>query len=372
MMPMRASRSAVAAFVGVLALGGAFIALRPEPGASAGRLPDRLGDQEFWALSGRFSEPDGVFHSDNFISNEARYQSVIPGLVSRRGTGGVYLGVGPEQNFTYIAALEPRMAFIVDIRRGNLQEHLLYKALMEMSVDRADFLSRLFSRARPEGLSAASSVEALFAAFEAEPPSPERYARTLSEVLEWLTGRHGFPLDEADEAGIDYIYSTAFFRLGPALGYSLNRPRRLGNVPTYAELMAADDGTGRQWSFLASEAAFAFLKDLQSRNLLVPVVGDFAGPQALRAIGEYVREHGATVGVFYVSNVEQYLAQGGGWDRFCANVASMPLDESSTFIRSRRAGTRAFGGPMFTSQVGRMAVETRACEDSWIEGLLGR
>ena len=99
-----------------------------------------------------FSEPNGFFRSDNFLSNEVEYQWVIPTLTSTLGTGGVYLGVGPEQNFTYIVALRPKLAFIVDIRRGNLHEHLLYKAFIEMSADRAEFLSRLFARKQPADL----------------------------------------------------------------------------------------------------------------------------------------------------------------------------------------------------------------------------
>ena len=47
--------------------------------------------------------------------------------------GGVYVGVGPNQNFTYIAAIRPELAFIVDIRRQNLLEHLLFKVLTEKS-----------------------------------------------------------------------------------------------------------------------------------------------------------------------------------------------------------------------------------------------
>src|SRR6187431_1154163 len=116
---------------------------------SAAGLPARLNDQEFWHISSSFSEPGGTFHSDNFVSNEGRFQLVLPDLVKRARPGRLYIGVGPEQNFTYMSVVRPAMAFIIDIRRGNLQEHLLYKALMEMSADRADFLSRLFSRPRP-------------------------------------------------------------------------------------------------------------------------------------------------------------------------------------------------------------------------------
>src|SRR6478672_7698813 len=112
-------------------------------------LPARLSDKDYWKLIDDISEPNGFFRSENLVSNEDTLQVVVPRLVTVAKPGGVYLGVGPDQNFTYIVALQPKMAFIVDIRRGNLQEHLMYKALFEMSADRAEFLSRLFSRPKP-------------------------------------------------------------------------------------------------------------------------------------------------------------------------------------------------------------------------------
>src|SRR4026208_2289526 len=90
---------------------------------SAGR-PARLSDQEFWRTIEEFSEPNGFFRSDNLVSNEDTFQYVIPELKKRVRTGGVYLGVGPDQNFTYIAALRPRLVFIIDVRRGNLHAQL--------------------------------------------------------------------------------------------------------------------------------------------------------------------------------------------------------------------------------------------------------
>jgi hypothetical protein len=82
------------------------------------------------------------------------------------------------------------------------------------------------------------------------------------------------------------------------------------------------------------------MKDLESRNLLVPVVGDFGGPKAIRAVGTYMKSVDATLSAFYLSNVEQYLNQDGKTDRFLENVDSLPLDESSTFIRSGGRGGR--------------------------------
>ena len=107
---------------------------------AAEALPSRLTDQEFWKLVTELSEQDGSFRSDNLLSNEVWLQYVIPDLVKTAKTNRVYMGVGPEQNFTYIAALKPAMVFIVDVRRGNLDLHLMYKAIFEMSADRADFI----------------------------------------------------------------------------------------------------------------------------------------------------------------------------------------------------------------------------------------
>jgi hypothetical protein len=141
-----------AAFL-VLAVGAALA--NPRQPSSAGELPARLSDQEFWKLVSDASEPGGYFRSaniTNLTSNELWFQSVIPDLVERTKPGGVYLGVGPEQNYTYMAALKPRLAIIFDIRRGNLDLQLMYKALFELAADRADFVSMLFSKPRPDGL----------------------------------------------------------------------------------------------------------------------------------------------------------------------------------------------------------------------------
>jgi hypothetical protein len=311
-------------------------------------LPSRLSDQEFWRIASDSSEPNGYFRSVNLTSNELRYQDVIPDLVSRTKPGGAYLGVGPEQNFTYMAAVRPRLAIIFDIRRGNLLLQLMYKAVFELSNDRAAFLSMLFSKPRPPGLGATSTVADLFARFEGSPASDALHTENLKAIEDDLTQRHGLPLTAEDLGGIEYV-SQAFYRSGFAV-----RPS-----PSYADLMTATDASGESRSYLATEDRFAFLKDLESRNLVIPVVGDFGGPKAIRAIGAYLRTKGATVAAFYLSNVEQYLYQDGKWPAFCHSVATLPLDASSTFIRSS-SGRAAFGRG-FVSSLGAMATEVATC-----------
>jgi hypothetical protein len=337
--------------------------------AAADTIPARLTDQEFWKLSVDSSEPDGYFRSDNLLSNEIWFQYVIPDLVQRAKPGGVYLGVGPEQNFSYISAIKPKIVFINDVRRGNLHTQLMYKALFELSADRAEFVSRLFTKKRPDGLGPKSTISEIFNAFWNVETSPEPvYRENLKSIQDLLTKKHNLPLTPDDLAGIEYVYYN-FYYFGPVINYNSSSGsgsggRGGGNYVNYADLMVATDAAGVSRSFLANDENFKVLKDLEEKNLVVPVIGNFGGPKALRAIGKWVRDHGATVTAFYLSNVEQYLYQDGIWQNFCGNVASMPLDEPSTFIRSSQGGGGGGRGGGLMSYLGNMQSETKGCGGS--------
>jgi hypothetical protein len=318
------------------------------PRLAAQGIPDRLSDAEFWHIFTDFSEPDGYFQSENLLSNETGFQTVIPELIKVVKPGGVYLGVGPEQNFTYIVALRPKLAFICDIRHQNADHHLLYKALIELSSDRVDFISRLFSRPRPPGLTATTSIDSIFAAFANVPHDSMMFYKTLASIKDRLIKFHNFPLTQQDTMWIDHNFD-AFYWAGPQLSYNFNANGgggggRGGNMPNYVTLMEATDNAMVQRSYLATDANYQVLRDIELRNMLVPVTGDFGKGKALRAVGDYVREHGATITTFYTSNAEQYVFQAGNWFTFEAAVATFPLDSTSVFIRSGRPGMGGRGG----------------------------
>jgi hypothetical protein len=301
-------------------------------GWSAEQLPNRLSDEAYWKLVTDFSEPGGAFISDNFVSNELAIQDILTSLTDGRKPGGAYIGVGPEQNFTYIAALKPKIAFVLDIRRQNLVEHLMYKSLFEMSPDRADFLARLFSRPRPADLDKASSAVVMLNAFHDVLPSPSMLQDTLDTIKKHLMD-HGFTLSTNDENNIGYILS-AFLAGGPNLTYSGPRPVNGRTVlPTIEELLTDSDSNGKPRSFIANEENFQLVKQMEKDNLIVPIVGDFAGPTAIRSVGQYLKEHDSTLTAFYVSNVEQYLFMSEAWKSFYNNVSTLPLDSKSVFIR---------------------------------------
>jgi len=358
-MRMNVARVGFAAViaVGLLLSTGRLTATTP----AADTLPEKLTNEEFWKLSQDMSEPNGYFQSDNLVSNEVYLQWVIPDLVKRAKQGAVYVGVGPEQNFTYIASLKPKMVFITDVRRGNLCMHLMYKAIFELSKDRAEFVELLFNKKRPAGLTEKSTIAEIANAFwDVRTSGEDVYKANLKRIQDHLTKTRGLPLSADDLGGIEYIYYN-FWWHGMWINYSSTTQNagRPGTMTQYGDLMLLTDGSGVSRYYLSSEESFRFLKDLETRNMLVPVVGNFAGPKALRAVGKYIREHGATVAAMYLSNVEQYLNQDGIWNYFCANVASMPLDDSSTFIRSLRGG--GGGGSGLVNELGAMLNETRGC-----------
>jgi hypothetical protein len=315
------------------------------PHASAATLPARLTDAEFWALAEDISEPGGFFRiTDNYTSNEFEVGQLFTMIREAKLAGGVYLGVGPEQNFTYIAAIRPAMAFIVDIRRQAAMQHLMFKAMFELAPDRAEFISLLFAKPRPNGLDATTPIQKMWETYLPVATDPALAEKIQTRVMERLTVTHGFTLT-ADESQQVRSVLSAFVQFGPGITTRGNMSGRGGgNNVTFADLTGwSTDSAGAPQSFLSSEENFRIVKALHDKNLIVPVSGDFGGPKAIRAIGAWLRDHGAAVTAYYVSNVEQYLFQDGKQRAFYDNVAALPLTETSVFIRPY--AMRRYGGP---------------------------
>jgi hypothetical protein len=298
-----------------------------------------LADSTFARLVARLSESGGYFDSDNLMSNEASYLHVLGRMRAMNVSGGAYLGVGPDQNFSYIAQVRPRIAFIIDIRRDNMLQQLLFKAVFTRARNRAEYLALLFGRPMPRDSERwdGSTIEEIIAWIDSAPPSPD-VASAAQETI--IAAAKGFevPLDDRDLETIGRFHRT-FIDGGLDLRYtSHNRPPR-AYYPTYRQLLLERDLTGKQGNYLATEADYRFLKSLQDRHLIIPVVGDLAGDHALVSIGRLLTERGEKVAAFYTSNVEQYLMRDGvSFDRFAANLRRLPRDSKSVVIRSYFGG----------------------------------
>lgn len=324
----------------------------PEPAAAApaptDRLPDRLSSAEFWRLVTDISEPGGYFRiEDNYTSNEMEVGWIAGMLRAENRTGDVYLGVGPEQNFSYIAATRPRMAFVIDIRRQAVMQHLMFKAIFELADDRADFISLLFSKPRPAGIDSTTPIPRVWSLYAGVATDSAAWLRNYQRIVTQLTGVHGFTFTADESAKLRAVYD-AFYYWGPSIttrGGPGGSGRGGAVNGDFARLTGWSlDESGAPRSFLSAEDDYRYVRDLHRRNLIVPVSGDFAGPQAIRAIGAWLTRRRGTVRAFYVSNVEQYLYGDGKAQAFYDNVRTLPIDTGSVFIRPYALRGRG-GGP---------------------------
>jgi len=255
---------------------------------------------EFSRIVQEFSEEGGYFQSDNFTSNETSYLDVVDKLKELGVAGGAYIGVGPEQNFTYIAKIRPRIAFMVDIRREAIIQHLLYKAIFHLAHDRAEFLSLLFSkplsktRAETKG-----SVEDLLRYIFQSPVSEKVFSENLTAIEKTIEEDFRMPLSESDVESLRRTYYI-FWRLNLRIAYGMG-------FPNLADLILETDPHGNTGNFLANEQDFQFVRELQEQNRVIPVVGDISGGKALAAVAGYMRKNGYTVSAFYTSKVEENM-----------------------------------------------------------------
>jgi hypothetical protein len=292
-------------------------------------------DDSFGPLIARLSESPGDFPSENYVTNEASLLDVAAALRNPKLHDRGYVGVGPEQSYTYLAMLEPRVAYIVDIRRGNLLEHMMFRGCFEAGKTRAEFLTALLARrvAAVAGVAMDAGADAGFAAldaaFRAAPPDAvlrdEGIART-----KFLLDRLGVVHAPSDDKAIARLHE-AFAKHGLGIAYTMFNSGR--QYPTLGETLSARDPDGKPASFLASEEIYTRARRLVVENRVIPVVGDFGGKHALRAVAEDMRARGVKLGVFYTSNVEQYLFEQKTYGAFVESVRAMPRDDDSLVVR---------------------------------------
>ena len=328
--PSRPSgRSAVAA-----PSGQAVPTAAPPGQAVPSAAQEALSDAQFAALVARISEPGGYFDTDNLISNETGYLNVMDALDALEVRGGAYIGVGPDQNFSYIARIRPSISFIIDVRRDNLLHHLLLKALIERAPTRVEFLAALHGRAPPADAASwrSSDIEEIVDYVDRSPADPA-LASELNDEIDAAVSAFGVPLSDSDRATIRRFHRT-FVEAGLSLRFTtFGRPPR-PYYPTYRQLVLETDADGDRVSYLATAEAYEAVRALQLANRIVPVVGDLAGPSALREMGAVLREVAVELTAVYASNVEFYLWRARTFERWVDNLRSLPLDPDAILIRS--------------------------------------
>jgi hypothetical protein len=299
----------------------------------AGDAVDPAFDRDgYAALLERLSEPDGEFFSDNFISNETSYLQPAK-LLTSRPKGGVYIGVGPEQNFTYLAMTEPSLAFILDIRRDNLVLHLLYKAAFDLASSRSHFMALLVGaeHAADSDPGPDASLEEVLEHAQSKARSDETFEAIHKLLANTIADKYGIELGGKDRKSLRRAHH-AFFEAGVDIRFEL-KENSTRKYPSLRELLSAKAPDGQARGFLVEEASFRTVQRMQRENRVIPMVGDFGGDRAIAELGKLLEERKETVRHFYTSNVEQYLMVDGKWWKWQRNVAALPIDDDSAFIR---------------------------------------
>lgn len=315
----------------LLVLGAVVLLSLPQTASTQQKLEKR---DDFGQLVTRLSERAGYFGSDNLVSNELSYQHVLGKLQKMNVSGGAYLGVGPDQNYTYIAQIKPRIVFMVDIRRDALLQHLLFKSLMMMARNRVEYLSLLFARPLPKDFKKWNErpIRDLVDYFD-RTPLDQKLADKIKDDVHKKISTFGLQLSPRDWETIDEIYN-AFYTDCLETRYTI-RDRPTGRFfPAYRDILLEKDLEGKHRNYLATEADFMVIKTMHDRNLIIPVTGDLSGVQAVRNIGAFLKEIGEKVSAFYVSNVEFYLWRQDTMGRFVENLRALPIDDRSVIIRS--------------------------------------
>lgn len=291
----------------------------------------------FASLVAGLSEEPGYFDTDNLVSNERSYLHVVPELraLAAQHRRGVYLGVGPDQNFSYIAHLRPSLAIVIDIRRENLLLHLLFKALFREARTRVEYVAMLTGRPTPLELPdwKPRPIEEIVKYIDRTGPLGDADVRELRTRLTRVIDSFGVPLTDRDRATIGRFHRR-FIAEGLALQFNTTgRPPQFG-YPDLRGLLLEVDRQGRRRSYLASEDDFLFVRRLQEEDRIVPIVGDLSGDTALAAVARFLSQSNLRVAAFYTSNVEFYLFRNNRFADFIANLGHLPRLPGSLIVRS--------------------------------------
>jgi hypothetical protein len=262
--------------------------------------------------------------------------------------------------------VRPSVAFIIDIRRDNLLQHLMFKALFARARNRAEYLALLTGRPVPAdvGRWGGRTIDAIADYMDSTAATPAS-TREAREVVAQGVRASGVPVSDAEMEVVGRIHAE-FVQHGLGLQYTSRGRVGRPNYPTYRRLLLERDLDGAQQGYLASEERFQFLKQLEARDLVIPVVGNLAGDHALAAIGREIAARGERLSAFYTSNVEQYLIRDrdSTFARFARTVAGLPRDSRSVIIRSFFGG---WGSALPQSVPGHFSTQILQTVDAFAE-----
>ncbi len=275
-----------------------------------------------------------VMNLEYLVSNETDYQN-ISSYFNETGTdNSVYIGVGPDQNYTYISLCSPKLAFIVDYRPDNQLLHLLFKAIFALSYNRVDYLSLLFSKPIDKSKTSGNiGLSKLVEYFEYTDGDSQLFDKNLTRILKKIQSfDNKLTLNEITK--IRNIYSE-FFQTH--LNLRCRFPRKTSSgmpYPTYKDFLLSTDQNGYCHNFINNDNYFCYVKNKHEKNQILPITGDFSGLNTLSTIGSFCQKHNLLISTIYISNVEYRLLNDHLFESYMRNLKSLPINDRSIIIRT--------------------------------------
>jgi hypothetical protein len=286
---------------------------------SAGLLLPRFGPS-FGQLVNELSEPETGPPADNLISNEDSYPRVAGALAKQAPPGGVYLGVGPDQNFSLIAHARFSQAFIADYRRRNMLLHFMHKALFTLANDRVSYLSLLTARTPAKGFGKQPTGVELVNAFGGVELDRGRLEASVRDVATLLKP-FGIVKDDEWKSLAQLQAKLA----GPGMNA---RFLALKMYPTFGQMISTPG------HFLTDDGLFEAIQSRQRNDQIVPIVADFSRPDGLRRLRDYLSQTGQKLSVLYISDVEFFLLRNGRWNSYISTLKQMPWADGAVIVRT--------------------------------------
>ena len=295
---------------------------------------------------------------DCFVSSEVAYNDVLRRCMPvGDAPRGAWLGVGPDQNFTYIGALRPQFAVILDARLDNLLEHLLFKLLFAEARGPLDYLCMLLGRRRPVGDladPAAASGKAVLARLSEQPLDEEHEKASRARVESVFAARWGANAEILRR--VERIQMEFVRRQLRVTSVSESCLANLDKIPDFGEVIGATTAEGFNLHYLTCPDHFAYVKDLHARDRIVPMVGNVTDPTAIARVRDLLGETGLRLSAVYLSNLEEFLLQryvisndriterpnphgdltgsaGAAYERLLQQLEALPCDDDAVLIR---------------------------------------
>jgi hypothetical protein len=247
-------------------------------------------------------------------SNEPRQHLWRPFV---ENLGGGYVGVGIDQNYSFIAHAKSEWVWLFDYDPTVVRLHHVLRAIVLDSPTRADFVSHFEAANKDKTLALLSATYAGLAERAA-------YREIFGVSRAGLLGYYGHQM--AGEIAIPDI--TRAPTADP------ETPERAAGVKIGQDL---PDPT---YGWLATEEAYQYIRTLYQQGRIKLLKGDMLANNTMQGIAAAAKALNVTVRVYYPSNAPECWPHTSQYKK---NLLALPFDEQSVIIQSLSGVKAGFG-----------------------------